>query len=70
MPEEQEQDWYFTFGASHAHPFGYVKVHGTFSSARDRIQAEYGRKWAMQYTAEEFAPQPARYGLHEVQLGD
>jgi len=63
---EKTENWYFTFGSGHAHPNGYVKIHGTFNSARDQMHKMYGPKWAFQYNEEEFIPQIKRWGLKEV----
>ena len=63
---EKTENWYFTFGSGHAHPNGYVKIHGTFNSARDQMHKMYGPKWAFQYNEKEFMPQIKRWGLKEV----
>lgn len=63
---EKTENWYFTFGSGHAHPNSYVKIHGTFGSARDQMHKMYGPKWAFQYTEKEFMPQIKRWGLTEV----
>lgn len=65
-PVEKTEDWFFTFGGGHAHPLGYVKIHGTFSSAREEMVRRYGNKWSMQYDSQGFSGQAARYGLKEV----
>ena len=66
---EKTENWYFTFGSGHAHPDGYMKIHGTFNSARDHMHKMYGLKWAFQYNEEEFMPQIKRWGLKEVTNG-
>ncbi len=66
---ETTENWYFTFGSGQAHPNGYVKIHGTFNSARDHMHKLYGSKWAFQYSEEEFMPQIKRWGLKEVTNG-
>lgn len=63
---EATENWYFTFGSGHAHPDGYVKIHGTFNSAREQMHKMYGPKWAFQYNEKEFMPQIKRWGLKEV----
>ena len=63
---EATENWYFTFGNGHAHPGGYVKIHGTFNSAREHMHKMYGPKWAFQYNEKEFMPQIKRWGLKEV----
>lgn len=60
-----EQDWIFTFGCGHAHPNGYVKIYGTFDSARAEMFRRYGPKWSMQYVNEDEAG-VARWNLKEV----
>lgn len=51
---EIEQDWIFTFGVGHEHAGHYVKIHGTYRSARDEMVRRHGRKWAFQYTEHEW----------------
>ena len=63
---EKTENWYFTFGSGHAHPNGYVKIYGTFNSAREQMHRMYGPKWAFQYTEKKFTPQIKRWGLKEV----
>lgn len=63
---ELSQDWFFSFGSSHAHPHGYVKIYGTHSSAREEMVRRYGNQWAFQYSAEKFANQIRRFFLYEV----
>ncbi len=63
---EQEKDWYFTFGSGQAFPNGYVKIRGTFASARAAMFDRFGPKWSMQYgSAEEAGVE--RWNLKEVQ---
>lgn len=58
--------WYFTFGFGHAHPNGYVKIHGTFNSARDEMNRRYDNVWCMQYTHEAIEKSIEEWGMHEV----
>ena len=53
-----ERDWIFTFGCGQKHEGHYVKIHGTYSSAREEMFRRYGDKWAFQYTAEEYFKSP------------
>ena len=66
--EEQPQNWYFTFGFSHAYPKGYVKINGTFSETRQKMFSKFEDKWSMQYTENKFIPQIERFDLKEIQL--
>ena len=54
VAEELEQDWIFTFGCGQKHSGHYVKIFGTFDSARAEMFRRYGDEWCMQYTADEF----------------
>ena len=49
-----EQNWIFTFGAGQAHQGHYVKIHGTYESARKKMVDRYGLNWCFQYTEEEW----------------
>lgn len=62
---EAPQDWYFTFGCAHQHPNGYVKIRGTFGSAREEMMNRFGRIWAFQYDSPEHAGVD-EYNLYEV----
>lgn len=53
-----ERDWIFTFGCGQENAGKYVKIHGTYSSARERMFERFGDKWAFQYTAEEYFNSP------------
>ncbi len=64
------ETWYFTFGFSHAFPRGYMKITGTFHTARNKMIEKFGTKWSMQYSEEQFAGQVEKYGLHEVPYED
>jgi len=48
-------DWYFTFGMGHPNAGRFVKINGTFQSAREEMMRRYGTKWSMQYDSEEKA---------------
>ena len=55
---EQETDYIFTFGVG-KDEYGdkaghYVKIHGTYESAREEMVKRYGMKWAFQYEADEY----------------
>ena len=49
-----EKDWIFTFGCGQENAGHYVKINGTFDSARDEMFRRYGDAWAFQYSADEF----------------
>lgn len=66
MTSETTQDWYFTFGSGHEHPRGYAKIHGTFASAREEMNRRYNRRWAFQYSPEQFEGQAEKFNLYEV----
>ena len=63
----ETRDWFFTFGSAHAHPNGYVRIHGTFVTARDTMFKRYGAKWAFQYPTAEQAG-VYRWNLTEVEF--
>lgn len=46
--------WYFTFGAGHEHAGTYVRIQGSYNSARDKMFEKYGSKWAFQYPESEW----------------
>lgn len=50
--QEIEQSWLFTFGFGHAHPNKFVRIFGTFFSAREEMMRRFGPQWAFQYPAE------------------
>ena len=50
------KQWFvFTFGYGQPNEGKYVKVYGTYSEARQKMVNKYGRDWAFQYTAYEWA---------------
>jgi hypothetical protein len=55
MTEEKEQDWFFTFGCGQEWEGFYVILHGTWESAREKMVADFGTKWCMQYESAEAA---------------
>jgi hypothetical protein len=58
--------WYFTFGFGHEHKNRYVKLIGTRETARNKMMARFGTKWAMQYDEATFLPQITKYSLTEL----
>ena len=59
------RDWYFTFGAKHAHPNGYVKIRGTHSEARAKMHKRFSTKWKSQYASAKFAGVD-KFNLYEI----
>ena len=51
----KEQWWIFTFGCGQKYCNKYVRIFGTFDSARAKMFEKYGEEWAFQYTEEEWA---------------
>jgi hypothetical protein len=74
MPKESAQDYYFTFEMSHEHGNRYVKIHGTFNEAREKMFARFGDKWAFQYNIAQWVThgvsQAELFGLTELKLED
>jgi len=52
---KDEQFWYFTFGSGQKYAGHYVKIKGTFSSARKEMFARFGAGWSFQYSEQEWA---------------
>ena len=50
---EEEKDWLFTFGYNQEHEGKFVRIFGTYNSARAKMFEAYGTKWSMQYPAED-----------------
>jgi len=46
----KEQNYLFTFGYGQAHPNKFVRIFGTYDSARTEMIRRYGNKWAFQYS--------------------
>lgn len=53
-PAEREQEWFFTFGSGHAFDCRFVRITGTYNSARDRMLQVFGRAWCAQYDRSSF----------------
>jgi len=49
------QDFYFTFCADQNHAGHYVKINGTYASAREKMIERYSEKWGFQYFEKEWA---------------
>ncbi|MFI2663686.1 hypothetical protein [Micromonospora carbonacea] len=51
---EVEQEWLFTFGSGQKHDGRFVRITGTYESARARMLALFGRAWCDQYDWQRF----------------
>lgn len=51
---DEKTNWIFTFGSNHAFPKRYVKIYGTYQSARSAMMKAFGSKWAFQYSEQEW----------------
>ena len=51
---EEKQWWIFTFGYGQQHEGMYVKIYGTFESARRKMFERYGSEWAFQYNEKDW----------------
>lgn len=49
-----EQWWIFTFGSGQQYAGHYVKIKGTWDSAREKMFAKYGKDWGFQYSEKEW----------------
>lgn len=65
---EATQDWLFTFGFGHQHPNRFVRIHGTYVSAREEMVRRYGQRWAFQYPGDQ-ADKLARHSITELKGG-
>ena len=68
---EPEGWWYFTFGVGQEHAGHYVKIRGTFESARNKMIVLYGHKWGFQYSEKEWKSMeadPRRHWPIETEL--
>lgn len=50
----KEETWYFTFGEGQENSGHYVRIRGTFESARKEMFIRFGRAWAFQYSEPEW----------------
>lgn len=64
---ETEREWIFTFGSNHLYPERYVVITGTYATAREKIVARFGQKWAFQYGSKKAAGVD-KYNLSELEL--
>lgn len=54
IPERKPEWWFFTFGYGQPHAGHYVRIYGTFDSAREKMFRKYGSAWGFQYSEEEW----------------
>lgn len=50
----EQQWWVFTFGSGQKHGGHYIKIYGTYSSARQKMVDKYGLAWGFQYSLDEW----------------
>ena len=50
----EKQWWIFTFGYGQKYEGYYVKIWGTYDSAREIMFDRFGSEWAFQYTTNEW----------------
>lgn len=48
----ERRNWIFTFGNEHRFAGKYVKIFGTYESARAEMFKHFGDRWAFQYSEE------------------
>jgi len=65
--EEDEGDWYFTFGHGQKNAGCYVKIRGTLMGTRQTMFRHFGEKWSQQYPGAEEAG-VNRWNLSEIPL--
>ena len=51
---KEKQWWIFTFGYGQKYQNHYVRIYGTFDSARQKMFDKYGSEWSFQYTEPEW----------------
>lgn len=72
LPKRSKPRYYiFTFGCGMAHAGYYVKVRGTYASARRKMCEKYGDQWSFQYSESEWTKMqnnPDRYWELEKEL--
>ena len=71
IKKPKEQYWIFTFGSGQQFAGHYVKIKGTFSSAREKMVERFGDKWGFQYLEKEWEKMkndPNRFWDMETEL--
>lgn len=51
---EEKKTWIFTFGSGQPYEGKFVRIHGTYGEARDKMFSLFGDTWAFQYSEEEW----------------
>lgn len=51
---EEKQWWTFTFGYGQKYEGMYVRIYGTFDTARRKMFERYGAEWGFQYNETEW----------------
>lgn len=52
--KKRQQWWIFTIGYGFPNQNSYVKIKGTYESAREEMFKRYGDKWSSQYSLKEW----------------
>lgn len=66
--KREEPCYIFTFGYGHEHAGYYVKVYGSYNTARRKMWEKYGDAWAFQYSYDEWQEQVLKGLATEVEL--
>jgi len=53
MDFNKEQEWLFTFGYGQPNQNTFVRIWGTFESAREEMFRRHGERWSFQYPSSE-----------------
>ena len=48
------ESWIFTFGSGQKYEGYFVRIFGTYNTARKKMFDKYGREWCMQYSEKEW----------------
>ena len=70
--QEAKANHYFTFGVGQGNRMFYVKIVGTYGSARERMFELFGKAWSFQYSEKQFNEHNMtnHYTLHPISLTD
>lgn len=71
IPEKKQEWWIFTFGSGQEHEGKYVRIKGTYFTAREKMFDRYGEKWGFQYSEKEWEDiknDPQRWWPIETEL--
>lgn len=67
--KEVSQDWIFTFGMDHGYANCFIRIPGTISSSRDKMNELFDSHWAFQYPSEDAAG-VKKWNLKELNIND